>query len=448
LGASTHSFGPGSQSSTDLIAPPDIVQQLLAAFFTYVYPAHPFPHEPWLMQAFNRRADIGDDVYNPVLALISSMIALLAALRPRQTFTLVSSLGYENIDMFIQRARSICISARGLGFLERDDLDSGAAATSYFMAILSSRVDHWFQYRSYLAEAIEIIRQAVQPDQLVWQDELQIQMGCRILWSIHSLTHTVDHLNGAQPKTHVNFEPFLAKPALADDENISPDKIHEGQSKNFGPLMLALDTLVQIHSTEDQITSKHSLKSELIESTKQFRESFVGWHPLTVQLVNSSYQERFNGSNRAIRYEIQRANLLTSHLLVRLSLLEMSLKAPLESEDLDTARSIMVQMTIELEQIAKGLLYLFKDMSHHTIEGDARTFLETTRKIMTFLFSNDETIATGPYSLPLQRFEELLGNLIAAKDDAEEFHYSSDLKLYQDEFAKTPVGASLTQFQG
>ena len=400
------------------------------------------------MQAFNRRADIGDGVYNPILALISSMMALLAALRPRQTFTLVSSLGYENIDVFIQQARSICISARGLGFLERDDLDSGAAATSYFLAILSSRVDHWFQYRSYLAEAIEIIRQAVQPDQHIWQDELQIQMGCRILWSIHSLTHSVDHLNGAQPKSHVNFEPFLAKPALTDDESISSDKIHEGQSKNFGPLMLALDTLIQINSTEDQIIAKQPLKSDLIEATKQLRESVAAWHPLTLQLVNSPYQERFNGSNRAIRYEIQRANLLTSHLLLRLSLLEMSLKTPLETEDLNATRTVMVQMAIELEQIAKGLLYLFKDMSHHTIEGDARTFLETTRKIMTFLFSNDETIAADPYSLPLQRFEELLGNLIAAKDDAEEFHFSSDLKLYQDEFAKTSLGASLTQFQG
>lgn len=437
LGRDSQPFDPSSQSSADLIAPPDIVQRLLSEFFTYVYPIYPFPHEPWLMQAFNRRADIGDSAYNPLLGLISSMVALLAAMRPRQTLALISSLGYTNIDNFIHQVRAICVNARGIGYLDRDDLDYVAAATSFFLAQLSVRNQKWLQYQSYLNEAVEIVhdQQMMLMNDIGSYDSIQLQIGRRIYWSVYVCTRSMEHWINLQSRPgYLARAP--AKPAVVDDDQISPDGVQDVPAREFGPLTLALDTLVEIYHSTDQILTQQTSPSDsdLIETVKRLRESIADWNPLTKELVNSAYSQRFNESNRAIRYEVQRVNLLTSHLILRLSLLEKRPKTSTQGLDSQQAHE-------EFTNIAQGLLFLFKDLKYHSIEYDQTFFFSRVQRITGSLAENDDAILKGPLYEAIIRFEGLLKSLVQADDDSDRFHAANELRVYQESFVKLPVYA-------
>lgn len=437
LGRDSQPFDSSSQSSADLIAPPDIVQRLLSEFFTYVYPIYPFPHEPWLMQAFNRRADIGDSAYNPILGLMSSMIALLAAMRPRQTLALISSLGYTNTDNFIHQVRAICINARGLGYLDRDDLDSVAAATSFFLAQLSVRNQKWLQYQSYLNEALEIVhdQQMMLQNGVSSYDDIQVQIGRRIYWSIYVCTRSMEHWINLQSRPGYVARP-PAKPAVVDDNQITPDGIQDVPAKKFGPLTLALETLVEVYNSADQILTQQTTPadSDWLETVKKLRESISDWNLLTKQLINSAYAERFNESNRTIRYEVQRANLLTSHLILRLSLLERTSKT--------SAQGLCSQQAHEeFVNIAQGLLFLFKDLKYHSVEYDQTFFFARVQRITGSLAENDEAILKGPLYEAIIQFEGLLKNLVQAEDDSDRLHAANELRNYQETFVKVPVYA-------
>ena len=428
LSREPQAFDSSVQSSADLIAPPDIVQRLLSEFFTYVYPIYPFPHEPWLMQAFNRRADIGDSSYNPLLALISSMIAVLAAMRPRQTYALVGSLGYESIDDLVQRVRNICVNARGMGYLERDDLDTGVAATSFFLAQLSVRAEKWLQYQIYLSEALEIVhdQEMLLLNQDHGLDNIQLQIGRRIYWSTYICTRSMQHWIGLRSRPGYDLtEP--AKPSIVDDEHIASDHIQDVAPRDFGPLTLSIDTLIQIYSAADQVLTKHAIPADadLLEVVSKLRKSIEDWSPELKNLINASLPERFNDSNRAIRYEIQRTNLLVSHLILRLSLLEKTSKT--------SARGVHdQQVQDEFVNIAEGLLFLFKDLRYHAIEFDQTFFLSRVQRITSSFAEHSKTVCEGGLYETVLRFEELFKDLVRADDEAQKFHASNELRAFQD----------------
>jgi hypothetical protein len=179
---SAHPFGH-AQLSTDLIAPPEIISQLLSAFFAYFYPLHPFPHEQWLLPSYQRREDIGNKSF---LALVASMTALVAALRPRQTLHFVANVGYTDVPSFIQRAIKVCKDARGVSgtddYLE-NDLNANSAATSYFLALVSANTGDWIQYNRHLVEADCILHAINQT-----QNEMTAQTGNRVFWAIFVLS--------------------------------------------------------------------------------------------------------------------------------------------------------------------------------------------------------------------------------------------------------------------
>lgn len=417
-----------------MIASPEIVQRLLSEFFTYVYPIFQFPHEPWLLQAFNRRADIGSGPFNPLLALISSMMALLAAMRPRQTMQLVASFGYHNIENFILHARSICINARGTGYLERDDLDSTDAASSFFLALLSVRGEKYLQYKTYLNEAVEVSHgNELVLNHAATHDEVQMQISRRIYWSVYAVSHSMrDWMNA--PSRPAYDVAAIPRPAVLDDEHIltgqpATDHIISGPATKFGPLTLALDTMIQAYQMVDELLPAGMKQSDtdVLESVKKVRESVTDWNPLMKQLVATPYAERVDDNdNRSIRYEVQRINLILSHLMLRVHLLERTSKPSPRS------RKVLEEYT----SIAQGLLFLFKDIHYGAIDYDGTVCVERIQRIINAVVGNSLSEIEGPTYEALKRFEELVSNLVQAGDDEMRFHASNELRLYQEGFGR------------
>lgn len=178
-----------TQSSADLIAPSHVISELLRAFYDYVYPLHPFPHEPWLIQSYDRRADAGNHTYNPFLALVAAMIGTVATFRPTQTAALVRQVGHGEIGSFIARCRSVCINARGIGYPDRVNQDANDAVTSYFLAIMSAHEKQWAQYQAHISDAVGIVHNQLlfsSPQQR--PDEIRRQTAFRVFWATFVLS--------------------------------------------------------------------------------------------------------------------------------------------------------------------------------------------------------------------------------------------------------------------
>ena len=114
-----------------------MLEQLVDDFFTYLYPICPFPHEPSFRESFRRRDDLSNRSF---LALVAAMIGALVASYPRKPrLQLVEPHSRE--QMFPNhiglafRCQRVCLSARGEGYLFKDDISVYDAATSYFQGL-------------------------------------------------------------------------------------------------------------------------------------------------------------------------------------------------------------------------------------------------------------------------------------------------------------------------
>lgn len=144
--------------SAENISSLDVVERLVADFFTYVHPLAPFPHETTFMQAFRRR----DDVHNRYfVALIASMVAALVAAFPKRARMQLRALGhheYREHRQLVDHCLRTCTQARGPAYLDRDELNIYDAITSYFIAQAHACCNRPSPSRRYLAEALTIIR--------------------------------------------------------------------------------------------------------------------------------------------------------------------------------------------------------------------------------------------------------------------------------------------------
>ncbi|KAF2102310.1 hypothetical protein NA57DRAFT_73740 [Rhizodiscina lignyota] len=157
--------------SAESICSLDVVERMIADFFTYVHPLAPFPHETTFMQAFRRR----DDVHNRYfVALIAAMVGALVAAFPKRSRMQLRAAGKEHMfrdhKSLVDHCLRTCTTARGPAYLDRDELNIYDAVTSYFIAQAHASSNRAPQCRRYLAETLTIVRSLELPP-----TDLQVQ---------------------------------------------------------------------------------------------------------------------------------------------------------------------------------------------------------------------------------------------------------------------------------
>jgi hypothetical protein len=136
-----------------------MLNALIDDFFTYIHPLCPFPHEPSFREAWKRREDLSNSSF---LALLASMIGALVASFPRKPLLHLKAQSREklfpNHMSLVLRCHRVCTMARGVGYLESENLSIYDAATSYLLALTDFYTFRWRQGRLYLGECLTIIR--------------------------------------------------------------------------------------------------------------------------------------------------------------------------------------------------------------------------------------------------------------------------------------------------
>jgi hypothetical protein len=151
-----------TQSTTldaESIAPWQCLVLLVDDFFTYVYPLLPFPHEPSFREALARR----EDRTNPeFLALMASMVGCLAASFPRSVRAHLKSQHnpgvFPRAVVMVERCRTVALEARGLRFLEKEDVTVQDAATSFFLGLAAGNTMQLTLCRRLLSESLTFLR--------------------------------------------------------------------------------------------------------------------------------------------------------------------------------------------------------------------------------------------------------------------------------------------------
>jgi hypothetical protein len=183
-GDSPFAQSPGLES----IISHDKIQRLLFDFFTYLSPVYPFPPEALLLGRLERREDQEN---KSLVALISSMLALLATTFPR--LILEAGITVSN-EEFIRQCTKLSWDncSHPYGSLEIDD-----AATNFFLAMVSHLDGRTIDFAAHITRSLSIIRalgvfsgDEVPSDGLV-VDPVTKEFSLRIFWSIYTITRYV-----------------------------------------------------------------------------------------------------------------------------------------------------------------------------------------------------------------------------------------------------------------
>lgn len=258
---------------------------LIKDFFTYIHPLCPFPHEPSFMEAWKQREDLHNKSF---LALLASMVAALVASFPRKPRLHLKSQRkqnqFPNHMTLVHRCQQVCASARGQGYLEREDLGVYDAATSYFLALTGVYTFRWRQGRLYFGECLTILRTlglhkakgqseinlGTLPAAVGSQptsnsmgngehpDNITLEMGRRIFWTMFVSVKTTQQLGALfselviPPST--SSEPYPPLPAEVDDYCIYPE--YNGiQPPGLLPLMAGFNANVRVFSSYNALST-------------------------------------------------------------------------------------------------------------------------------------------------------------------------------------------------
>ncbi|KAL9094398.1 MAG: hypothetical protein Q9165_003248 [Trypethelium subeluteriae] len=187
------------QLSAEAICPMELLDQLVDDFFTYLYPLCPFPHEPSFRESLRRRDDFSNRSF---LALLAAMISALLASYPRKPRLRLHHQRerdrmFPNRISLAYRSQGVCSSARGEGYLFKEDISVYDAATSYFLGLsyffTGQILRSHFAFRECLIilETLKPWKQQDSGDEFgrtptMSQDLISQEMGKRIFWSLWS----------------------------------------------------------------------------------------------------------------------------------------------------------------------------------------------------------------------------------------------------------------------
>jgi hypothetical protein len=192
---------PQTVFSIESIGPFVKVRLLMFEWFTYLYPIYPFPPEVHVLNRVLKREDLQNKSF---LALIASMLALLASTFPRlvqEAIPEAHSANDSNHDdaenaniSFIRKCTDICLASRSLTY---ESLNVDDAATCFFLAITARLNGRSREFVGHLMESMSIVRSlGVLPsdaasDRLV-MDGITKDLCLRLYWASYIATRYVN----------------------------------------------------------------------------------------------------------------------------------------------------------------------------------------------------------------------------------------------------------------
>jgi hypothetical protein len=154
--------------SVEVMAPLDVIRQVIHRYFSFMYPRYLFPHENAFHDSFINRADQVDPSF---LSLTAAMCAVTALSYPRAARMIFVGLDHPAIgdpsetiaaahdtramvDQFIK----VAADTRGSRHCLRADLNINDATTSFLLALAGSMSDRWAQYSLYMSECLATLQ--------------------------------------------------------------------------------------------------------------------------------------------------------------------------------------------------------------------------------------------------------------------------------------------------
>jgi hypothetical protein len=371
--------------TAESICPLDTLQLLINDFFTYIHPLCPFPHEPTFREMWNRREDITN---RPFLALLASMIGALVASFPRKARIDLKAQQREkmfpNHMALVSRCQHVCDAARGIGYLDRPDLDVYDACTSYFLGLTGAYTFRARQCRLYFSECLTIMRALglhkapVEPsyaDLLTGEvngpgyqetpimDKVAEQVARRLFWtsfvgmrSLQQGGSTFGEVTIVPPTPSWQYPPL---PEEVDDAYIYATHIGE-QPKEVLPLMTGFIVNCRIYSSYQALSTmelayglgevldwekQKRLLDQCLNNCKealndlpdqlkvwpsqgQFGQPEQGYSPPLTEYAGTQSQSNLFDldqnpeQRREVQYEIEKANIYASFLATRSYIVE------------------------------------------------------------------------------------------------------------------------------
>lgn len=247
---------------------------------------------------------------------------------------------FPNHMSLVHRCQQVCTVARGPGYLESESLSVYDAATSYFLALMSTYTFRWRLGRLYFGECLTILRTlglhkakgaSAQlgslpsamgfyggvadggGDQPV--DNITLEMGRRIFWTMFVSVKTIQQLGASfgelviAPPT--SSDPYPPLPAEVDDFCIYPTH-NEQQPHGLLPMTAGFNANIKVFSSYnalatmemawgiDAVVDWERQKRVLHESLRRCKNSIAELQPelkvsSTVGPFGSSNQQNGNG---------------------------------------------------------------------------------------------------------------------------------------------------------
>lgn len=328
--------------------------------------------------------DQREDIHNrPFLSLLASMIGALVASFPRKARIDLKAQRREkmfpNHMALVNRCQQVCAAARGIGYLDRTDLDVYDACTSYFLGLTGAYTFRARQCRLYFGECLTILRalglhkapaEPSYADLLTGDanssgyqgppvmDKIAEQIGRRLFWTSFVGMRSLQQ-NGATfgevtfvPQTpSEKYPPF---PEEVDDAFVYPTHIGE-QPKEVLPLMTGFIVNCRIYSSYQALSTmelaygigevldwerqkrvldqclrncKEALDGladqlKVWPSQGRFGQQEQGYYPPLPEYAGIQSQtnhfdlEQNPEQRREVQYEIEKANIYASYLATR-----------------------------------------------------------------------------------------------------------------------------------
>ncbi|BDD60637.1 hypothetical protein MAP00_005743 [Monascus purpureus] len=346
-------------ASAEAICSLPTLRLLIDDYFTYIHPLIPVPHEPTFRAAFERRQDTTDSTF---LALLASMVAVLVASFPRRPKLHLKSeserAAFPDSMSLIQRCYEVAIQARGVGYQDRPSTVYDAAA-SYNLGIASGFVYSVQRSRMYLNECQAMIhvynlaRRPRSPDaealmshpegplRSTVNDQVNIieqELGRRLYYLCFVAYRTGEQLasndgkNFAIPETVIErYPPPL--PLEVDDEYIFPGHV-EPQPAGTVSQLVGFNANVRVFKTTTDIIAweiafgagpqdwerRRNIIWECLQKAKASLcdvPQELALRSPAILLGSPTLQDQ-----RAIQFEIQKANICVTQLSTRSYLVE------------------------------------------------------------------------------------------------------------------------------
>ncbi|KAI9727337.1 MAG: hypothetical protein M1828_006957 [Chrysothrix sp. TS-e1954] len=457
--------------TAEAICPVELLEPLVEDYYLYMFPIMPFPPRTWFLEALRQRTDLRQRSF---LALLAGMIGALVGAYPRKPRKRLKMLGneklYSNSLDFVKRCEDIVNGARGLGYVQRAQLNAYDAATSYYLYSICAYTYRMTQADLYLSECFAIIRSLgvhrheratrISADTLESQgvSRVEREVRRRVYWTIFVTVRsgrTLDANYGDiafEPPTSTYNHPPL--PLEIDDEYLfdanaqprSPSGVSALVGFNINvKLYQTLEPLIALELSYEnrQRVALEKHKSTLLRCLDdvksvfaQIPHFFMVWQDMNSALSEANQSLRSSDTDcdgllsSRTALEIQKANIHGTYLTLRSHFIEkywnysrtvlsdkQSSSLPLSNPSQHQWRALEAEVRAERESIATDLLTVLSSVQPVHMEPNSVSFIMKIRLIAGTLLPDSDAGAAyvlEPHeksNMHLQEFLRILTGL-------------------------------------